>query len=305
MKFNSVFSLVVLLSVMVLFACKKEESEDLKGRINIEITDAPIDDANIKSAFVTIAEVKLNGKAIEGFNRKTVDLLTLRNGNTSMLFDGEVQAKSYNEFTLVLDTENQPGCYIEETNGNKHELVLTSQEINLSNNYMVESEGTAQLVVDFDLRKAIRRDQDNKYNFVSQTEMQSAVRVVSKNRSGKINGICEDLITNSDKVIVYAYKKGTFNRSTEIEGQGQSDIEFSNAVTSSIVAGDGQYQLHFLEEGEYELHFASYKENTNGQLELRGTLILDVLSGLDLGSLAVGASGTLTVNVVVTGILLV
>jgi hypothetical protein len=305
MTFNKIFFLLVALSVMTLFACKKDENDNARGRVHLEITDAPVDDASIKAVFVTIADIKLNGTSIEGFSRKTVDLLSLRNGNTALLIDAEVRARNYGELTLVLDTESQPGCYVEENNGNKFPLSLTSNEIVLSYNFDVSAEQTTNLVIDFDLRKAITRDQENKYAFVTEAELNKALRIVDKESSGKLNGVCTDLVTNSDVIMVYAYKKGTFNRDTEVTAQGQSDVLFSNAITSGKVEGNGNYSLHFLNDGEYELHFASYKNNAKGELELRGTLVADVASGLNLTSIQVGAGANITINITVTGILLV
>ncbi|GLR19078.1 DUF4382 domain-containing protein [Portibacter lacus] len=296
-----------------LTSCQKDNdsNEELKGSAQFEITDAPIDDANVSAAFVTISEIKVDGKSIEGFNKTTIDILAYQNGNTKLLADTDIEAKSYSNITLVLDFEedangNSPGCYVEENNGSvKHKLASTSNEITVNHNFNVEADSQSQIVLDFDLRKCIKKEdnENDKYEFVSSAEMEAGIRVVSKSNVGIIKGNCNDIITGSDKIVVYAYKKGDYNRNAEVQGQGQSNIEFANAVTSSSLDANGNYELHFLEEGEYEIHYSAYEEKSDGEVELKGMLIADLIGSLDLGAVEVDASASVTVDVLITGIL--
>ncbi len=90
---------------------------ETKGRVNLEITDAPSDDPNIKGVFVTVAEVKIDGKTFDGFKGKTtIELSAYHSGRTEALGLGELETGSYKELTIVLDYEtdaqgNSPGCY--------------------------------------------------------------------------------------------------------------------------------------------------------------------------------------------------
>ncbi len=309
-KFSFLTSIIGFL--VFLGSCQKDDDSNvgLKGSAQFEITDAPIDNANVKGAFVTIAEIKVDGQSLEGFNKTTIDVLAYQNGDTKLLTNSELEAKSYNELTLVLDFENDengdsPGCYVEENNGNtKHPLTSESNEITISHTFEVEADSQSEFVLDFDLRKCIKKEEnpDDNYEFVSQSEMESGIRIVSKNNVGIIKGNCNDLVSQSDKVVVYAYKKGEYDRNTEVQGQGQSNIEFSNAITSSSLDANGNFELHFLEEGEYEIHYCSYKENSTGEMELQGTLSVDVLGSLDIGAISVDASASVTIDVLVTGV---
>ena len=130
--------------------------------------------------------------------------------------------------------------------------------------------------------------------------------MVSKAESGTVEGNCSDDLNVAEKIVVYAYKKGSFNKDTEMNGQGASNIEFKNAVTSAVVDQNGNYKLAFLEKGEYELHFIAYEDSNNdGRMELAGELELSLLGslGLDLNSVTVDANASLTVNVSVTGLI--
>ena len=87
-----------------------------------------------------------------------------------------------------------------------------------------------------------------------------------------------------------------------MQGQGSSNVQFKNAVTSAVVSGSGAYQLNFLESGNYEVHFAHYTDtDANGEVDLSGTLV--VTSALDVLNLLVSSNTTLTVNATATVVL--
>ncbi|MCU0325544.1 MAG: DUF4382 domain-containing protein, partial [Spirosomaceae bacterium] len=66
-----------------------------KGDVRIGITDAPIDDSSVSAAFVTITEIRFDGKVYDAFKGpKTVNLLALQNGNSLNLGDGKFQTGS-------------------------------------------------------------------------------------------------------------------------------------------------------------------------------------------------------------------
>jgi len=312
MNFNSMLASAFLVSLLSLFACTEDDNTNsVQGTARFELTDAPIDDADVSAVFVTVADVKIDGQSIEGFNKTTVDVLSLQNGATELLGTAQLEAGSYNNVSLVLDFESDvngtaPGCYVEEAGGNvKHKLESASNELTLAANVVVEANQQATFVMDFDLRKTIKREdnQGGNYDFVSRSEMESGIRVVSKTETGIIRGSCRDNTSNSDKIVVYAYKAGTYNRSSEVSGQGASSIEFANAASSAQVDANGNFQLHFLEEGDYEVVFCSYEENASGEMELQGTLLLDLAGSLNLSAISVGAQSTVDVDVSVTGIL--
>jgi hypothetical protein len=225
---------------------------------------------------VTVAEVKVNGQAIEGFTKQTIDLKAYQEGNTQLLGSTKLDAKSYSNVTLVLDLDsdedgNQPGCYVLNKDGVKFKLKSSSTgryDLNLGQAWEVKSDAKTKVVIDFDLRKSIRYSDDAsiKYSFVSEENLKAAVRVVAREKSGSIKGSFDnESQADAEKIIVYVYKKGTFNASTETEAQGVDKIMFKNAVVSAEVKGSltGQtYTLAFLPEGDYELHFVAYNKNS-------------------------------------------
>ena len=317
----------LLLALAFLFTnCTKDDDSsvdpsDKTGSAQFEITDGPGDDARIQGAFVTVTEVRVDGKAISDFSGKqTIDLMAYQNGNTKALGLAELESGTYSNVSLVLDyatdaNGNSPGCYVLTTDNVKHNLQAStsaSNEIKLNTGeFTVEEGSTTNIVIDFDLRKAIRYEEtpsnSDGYDFVSEGEMRSSLRLIAKAKAGQAKGQCNDnLGIAGDKIVVYAYKKGTYNKATEMSGQGQSQVQFKNAVTSASVDAQGNYTLAFLEEGDYELHFIGYEDDDNdGQSEVKGELQLDLLGnlGINLNDVSVDANASVTINVTVIGLL--
>ena len=301
-----------LVFAIALTSCQKDNSGNSgSATTTIKVTDAPIDDASVSGAFVTITDIKLDGQSVQGFTKTTIDLNAYQNGATRTLGNFNLTGKTYSSITFVLDFDmdangNAPGCYVLSTGGAKHKLQTTANAITITKNFTLQASSSNSVVADFDLRKMVTHQSgaSDHYDFVTAAELQSSVRVIVENQTGTISGTLTDNVSGPGKVIAYAYKKGTFNRTTEMQASGASGIEFKNAVSSSLVSGTGSYQLHFLESGDYEIHFASYKDtNADNEFELKGTLIVTVAGGLDILGLTVNANANLTVNAIATAVL--
>lgn len=307
----------VIAFAMLFVQCSKvNETKDEKGQIMVKMTDAPSDDANIEGTFVTIADVKIDGKSVEGFAKQTIEISAYQNGETKLILNEEVSAKSYSAISLVLDYESDasgvsPGCYILTSDTEKHDLSVsgeTQSEITVSKPFEVEANSETSLVVDFDIRKAIVRENDtsteSEYTFVTSTEMESTVRVVSEGSSGKISGSVNMLFSSDNDSYVFIYQKGEFNVLSETQGQGASNILFAKAVTSAKVKADGTYNLSFLEAGEYEIHVASFAQTLGDSTTFAGMLTAtSATPGLLLNSISVSANAQLELDIDISGLL--
>ncbi len=312
---------MLFLAIVIVFTnCKKDNDMGtiVKGKAEFEITDAPIDDTYVKGAFVTVTAVKVDGEVISDFSGAvTIDLLAYQNGNTKALGLGELEAGTYSNVSLVLDYEkdvngDSPGCYVLATDNTKHSLEnsanSTSEIIITSGNFVVEENSTTKLVIDFDVRKAIKKQDspqpNDEYDFVTEAELRTSLRMVNKNKTGKVKGKVSDNFSQAgDRVVVYAYKKGTFNQSTETTGQGSSNIIFKNAETSAVVDANGNYNISFLSEGEYELHYVGYEDtNNDGKMEAKGFLEVGASASLNLLGLQLDASADINVDVTVIAV---
>jgi hypothetical protein len=304
-------------AVIALTSCNDDEPMG-KGDVEFEITDAPSDDASIKGVFVTVADLKVDGKSVSGFTKQTIDLKAYQEGKTKLLGATQLNSRTYSNLTMVLDLNqdangNAPGCYVLNSENVKFKLRESDTgkaEITLTKSWNIKANTKTNIVLDFDLRKSIKYVDDVavKYNFVSDNSLKAAVRVVAKQNTGAINGTYQEQeSTNADMIVVYAYKKGTFNASTETQGTETENVQFRNSVTSAVVKeslGVKSYTLALLEEGEYELHFASYVKNSEtGRFSFNSRLQSQTsASGSIADVFKVNAGASLTVSSSVTGI---
>jgi len=311
MKFMNIVVLGFIITLISLISCKKDNIQYSKFA-RIEITDAPIDDTNVKAVYVTISAIKLDGIAVDNFNSITVDLKSLQNGKTKLLTDTEIDLGNYKTMTLVLDYEKDdkgeyPGAYVLDEFANKHPLVTDNHEITLAYNYSVANANHINLLIDFDLRKAIVRaeKQNDNYDFANQGQLVSAIRLIDKDRTGTLQGNARNLIDNSGKTVVYVYKAGSYDPLAE-QNVYSNKIEFGNAVTSAMVDGNGDYKINFLEEGDYIIEFALYDKDKSGKrYEFHGTYQQRHLSTLPNGVIKITPNNVTNVDLFLTGLQLI
>ena len=305
-------SLLVVLLVAGTTSCSNDDEGTTSQSSNARfyITDAPTDNSNVSGVVVTVADVKVNGVSVENFSRTTVDLMHYQNGLTQLLGDLNLQTGTYNNVELVLDYDtdasgNTPGCYVSLINGTKDAISATTSSIVINDSFTVLPSLTNDIVLDFDIRKAIMQNTSGDFNLVTTGELSNSIRVVNEDMSGEISGIVTDTQNSSEKIIVYAYKAGTFDASVETQGQGASNVTFANAVTSATVNQvSGNYELNFLKDGTYELHFVSYNDVDNdGKFEFNAMLAVESAAGIDLSNINVNANNSINVGVTVTGTL--
>ena len=313
---RKIFSILGIALVAVFaVSCSDDDNSttDGKGQVSVKMTDAPSDDTAIEGTFITVSKVKIDGQEVEGFQKQTFDISAYQEGETKLLFSDEIDAKSYNSISIVLDYEtdaegNSPGCYVLTTDSEKHDLAASSDaetEIMFNKNFMVENNQNTDLVIDIDLRKSIKHDDesaDTDYSFVSTTELQSSVRLVTEDEASMIQGEIENNTASDLEFIVYAYKKGEYNFVSETQGQGSSNVLFANAVTSAKVKNDGTYKLAFLEDGEYEIHIATYSRSSlNGEMSFTGMAIAtSLINSLILDEIMVSSATDITLDISIT-----
>jgi hypothetical protein len=311
LKIGKWSSVAFVFLIWLLPACHKDEPAGV-GQAEIQVTDAPSDDASVKSVFVTVTEVRVDGKAISGFTKQTIDLKAYQDGNVTSLTSTQLSSGTHSQITFVLDVDhdvagNAPGCYVQTMDNTKYKLGTSGNiEIAVNKAWNVAANSTATIVADFDIRKSIRWSTDNtiRYAFVSADNLNASVRVVDKMKSGTVNGTySEQTSSNADKIIVYAYKKGTFNASTETQAQGDDAIYFKNAVSSTEVKGvtSQYYTLAYLESGDYEFHFAAYNQDAStGRYTFQSMLTAQTkVNGSVADYVTVSANATLSISSVI------
>lgn len=274
---------------------------------SVAITDAPVDNPEVKAVFITIADVKVNGASIENFQKSTVEISSLTNGKTEVLGSLDLEEGTTSSIELILDNSsdasgNSPGNYVLTTGDEKKALTTSSNEIVINDEAQIEASNNNEIVLDFDLRKSIVADGSGNYSFVGNTELSNSIRAVNSSNTGVIKGTVSN---NNDAktIIAYAYKKGTYNSSETEATNGKA--RFSNAVSSSVVNKEnGTFGIHFIENGDYELHLASFShDNSDGRLSFDGELEATAASDLNLLNLSVQSNSEVSVEILLSGIL--
>ena len=311
----SKFAMAYMLFSAILFSCSKDDDNTLDDNdaegyeTQVYITDAPIDNAEVEAVFVTVANVAINGKAIEGFEKTTIELSSLTNGETELLGSLQLEEGTTNSIVLELDNEADasgaaPGSYVLLDNGEKVALSATSETININDNAEITASDENQLILDFDLRKAISMNAEGEYSLVSNSRIANSIRVVNEVQAGAVTGTVQNVDDNDgEKLLVFAYEKGSYSDS-EME-KDDSGLRFSNAVNSSVVSeSNGEFSLNFLEEGEYELHFFSFSdEDSDGRVEMEGEVEMTTATDLNLLGLDVEADSTTNLDLTLVGLL--
>ncbi len=296
---------------LMVTSCSNDNADNMEkesAQTEFYITDAPTDNSNVSAVIVTIADLRVNNVSVENFTRTSIDLMHYQNGLKELLGDIVLQTGTYSNIELVLDYQfdasgNAPGCYVELANGTKDALTSTITNITISDTFEVLPFEDNVIVLDFDIRKAIVSNNGD-FELVTTAELESSIRVVNQELTGEVSGVMTDTQDTSDMIIAYAYKAGTFNADVETQGQGSSQIMYSNAVTSSVVnSTTAKYELNFLPEGNYEIHFASYTDNDNdGEFEFNGRLEIESNSQIKFNNINVTSNNTIIVSGSVTGI---
>ncbi|MBT8190771.1 MAG: DUF4382 domain-containing protein [Bacteroidia bacterium] len=319
MKYLKVFFHGLLLTLCFL-ACSKDEgfvntdinssnNSNEKAELSIHVTDAPIDNSEVEACFVTIAGIYLDGVKVEAFSETTVDLLAYQNSDTYKLGDFEVDSRNYSSIELELMAESPDeathphGSYILDSEGKAHALINNSVFVSLSSEFEADASTKTEIVLDFDLRKCVKEqdDENDKYDFVSNSKLNGAIRVSALSDT-HILGECSSLLKYSDEVIVYIYNKGEFNAENEIQTESETKLQFRNAVSSSKLNGQKKFQLSFLKEGDYELHFYGYDFDQEGQLQLKGKLEVESLTTLlNLVDINVTAQSNIELSLMIVG----
>lgn len=315
--FKMFFSGALLLcaSLFLFTACDDDDNND-NGNVRFEITDGPVDDPNVKGVIVTIVGVEVDGQPITDFEGPlTFNLMDYRNGEVKSLGFADLQAGTYSNVRLIMDYNrdengNTPGVYVLTEDNVKHALTTSTARdsaITVAGNFTVdESDRSDNVVIDFDLRKAVNYSQSGSttdYTLVSDAELDAVARVITKEDAGTIKGNFDGNLSQAgDMIVVYAYKKGTYTN-TERQAQGTSGIFFKNAVTSAVVSDGGDFTLSYLQEGTYELYFVGYDDtNNDGRLEMRGSVLLDILGDINPNNVIVDPKVTTNLDLKITGL---
>lgn len=288
-----------LLIVTFLASCGDTDGEiSSQGEANIKVTDAAVDAENVNGVYLSVKEVQAtangNSRTIATFDSpKLFNIMAYQNGEVYALGSGDLKAGSYSDIRLIMSAEAD--SYVEMADQTTKELVIenaTTTGYKISGAFTVAANQTTDLVADIDLRKAIVTNSEGAFM------LRSNARLVEERVTGKITGTVSG--TTEDRLVVYAYKKGTFDASEE-NAPAENETRYQNSVNSAVVAENGTYTLAFMEEGEYEFVVASYSNMDDDEdLEFEGSLESSVsVSGNVLDFVNIESNTNLVANIII------
>jgi hypothetical protein len=246
--------------------------------------------------------------------------MAYQNGQTYVLGGSDLEAGSYSDITLVLDLDedesgSSPGCYVLTADNEKADLsgsATGTVDLSVAKDFTVQSNSETEIIVDVDLRKAIRyadgdEPDEREYRFAPRAALSASLRAVTAEEAGTLRGeFGRSTFSDPDRVVVHAYQAGTFDRSQE-EAESDADVRFQGAVISHAAVKSGgsfSYELNFLSPGEYELVLVAMEGEENGSFEFSGFLETNLsLGGAITSTEDIQANSTTTLDLQILGII--
>ena len=253
--FHTLIGFVLSLTLMTLISgcggggTSTTTSTSSTGKGYLNLTDAPIDDEDVQGVFITFTGLRYqyadsndSWQDIDLNGSRTVDLLTLQDGNTTLLNEVNLPAGEIAHVRFVLDLEN---CFItfnDETNTSLELEVPSGAQTGYKaiGGFTIPAGGTVNVTADFDVRKSVTATGNGRY------KLNPTIKIINNIEVGEVNGSMT-LDANGSKVIVYAYEDGTFD-----ESETNATSNFANSVLSTD-ATDGMYVMPWLTTGVYDL----------------------------------------------------
>ncbi|MCJ7765500.1 MAG: DUF4382 domain-containing protein [Thiovulaceae bacterium] len=267
---------------LILSGCGEDgtTSNSNTGTVAMSLTDAPTDHENITGVFVTFTGIEYKHAAENGSNdewqqidlneTRTIDLLTLQDGNTTLLQQVELPAGEIEAVRFVLDLDQ---CYVTLVGDVNQTMEVPSGAqtgYKAIGGFTIPAGGVVNVTADFDLRKSVTITGEGTY------KLRPTIKIINNIEVGEINGTMSvDL--NGSQAILYAYSDGSWDDAET----NTTDGNFSNAVVSTD-ATDGNFTLPWLSTGIYDLVLVAYTDT--GDFENVLGFIADV--GIEAGTTA-------------------
>ncbi len=223
-----------------------------KGTASVGVTDAAVDAENITGVYLKVNQIDAKGSAgiqtIAQFDEpKTFNVMDFQNGAKYDLGEGEIESGVYSELRLIL----AEGSYVKFKDETTEPLDIpsgTTSGYKIKGDYQISANNETKLVIDIDLRKAFVLTGNGQY------KLRPTARLSNDDNTATINGTMTG--NTDDRVVVFAYAKGTYSES-EADEPADGSSRFENSVNSAVVV-NGKFTLAFMEPGEYEFVVAKY-----------------------------------------------
>lgn len=247
------------------------DSPDANGRVNLSITDAPIDDATSVVVQFSAVAFKRAGSDVEVVKElvsspRQLDLLQYQQGRAALLLDGvTLPAGSYEWVRLIVD--NQPNVrdsYITLTTGQECELRVPSgaeSGLKLNRGFTLPADGSVALTIDFDLRKSIHAPPGQQGSTPDCTQaylMRPTLRIVDDANVGAIAGQVDSTLATAECLPkVYVFSGSDVVVDDIEESDAAPDVDPVVVAGVDVENGSTAYRYHaaFMPPGAYTVAF--------------------------------------------------
>ncbi|MGQ7869328.1 DUF4382 domain-containing protein [Sunxiuqinia sp. sy24] len=254
---KSLFAISLLTLTTLFFACSQNENNienlDGKGRLTVNITDAPFPIDIVDKTVVTIDQLSIGSSSeMEAENNSSfivlseeeheIDLLDLTNGVTLELASVDINAGTYDEIRLrVVDAK------VLLKDGTEFDLKIPSGstsglKIKIAPAVTIEEGMESTVLLDFDVSKSfVMQGNMNTPAGINGFLFKPVVRCVFEGFTGQIEGI----VTDTSAVVLPNALIKVWNLTPEMEPD--------TVVTSGFTNETGYYKIIGLPEGTYHM----------------------------------------------------
>ena len=157
---------------------------DARGRAIFAITDAPTNLGLVKSVFITIQKIEVQGPkkgwVVVSTAPKTFDVLELkRSGSFGVLADVSLEAEEYNQLRFSVS-----GVQVVHNDGAVSVAKLPSGVIRVTGLAPVQANKTSSAVIDFDLERSLILTAEGRYLFAPVVKLLTRTSVVAELTQG-------------------------------------------------------------------------------------------------------------------------
>jgi hypothetical protein len=250
-----------LVSMAILAACgggSNDGPADQYGRINLGVTDAPVDGAEHVVVEFTGVELKaLNDADPDVFDFTTprrIDLLALEGGGSEILLRDEVlPAGNYEWIRLKVNAgRTASDSYVDLKDGSRHALFIPSGNqsgLKLIRGFTIGAGSTTNFTIDFDLRRSVIRPPGQNGDFV----LKPVLRIVDNLQVGTLAGVVAPaLIASTCTPAIYVFT-GAAIAPDDVGGALEPFL--TARVLQNATSGAYEYRIGFMPVGSYTLAF--------------------------------------------------
>lgn len=290
---NNIFKTTILFAsvALALTACKSDNDDPDTGTLSVDVTDAPVDNAEAVVVQFTGIEIQGPGgrESFDFDSPKTIDLLELTGDESlELLPETELTAGQYQWMRLKVNAERGVTDSYIDIDSARYSLFVPSGSqsgLKLNRPFVIAAGGLTDFTIDFDLRKSIHEPQDAAEDYY----LRPTLRIVDNAEVGHINGMIDPNLINAegctDSSAVYLFE----GADAEVDDVDAIEPE---PITTGLVEvnndGDYVYEIGFVLAGEYTLGFTCEAANDDPEVD-------DVIN-FTTSNVTVTADSTVTVD---------